>query len=196
MEVDPYLFREEDKIGRGTRSVCYREGDRIYKVMSGFFQEKDALGVAEELQKSRDILVHWLGDYVTPSKVEVSGKIGNFSIVTEQPFIDGVSMKKALEMADGDISKKDRVLDFLKQALAMYKNTNQVPDIFGRPHILGWYKVLTTPNVKVEIKDGILTPRLLDIGFARLSQNWLTGSIHNNLLANNIERAIEEIEGK
>ncbi|MFA6270530.1 MAG: hypothetical protein WC657_04995 [Candidatus Paceibacterota bacterium] len=190
------VFNKENIIDRGTRSICYRKGDKVLKVMSGFVNENAANEVVEEMTNSRNTLVHWLGEYVTPSQIEMSGKTGSFQVVIEQPFISGMSLKKAIELAERDNLNIDRIIDFLKRTQNMYKSTNQVPDIFGRPHVLGWYQGFSTPNVRVELNGGILFPKLLDIGFARLSLNKITKSIHNSLLAKSIDVAIEKTKNR
>ena len=191
-EINPCVFSKENIINRGTQSVCYREGDNVYKVMSGFDQQNVAIEAAEALINSRDILSSWLGEYVTPSKIEALGGVNGYMVVTEQPFIDGMSLKKAIEVAQKDNLSIDRIIDLFEKSLEMYRGINQVPDIFGRPHFSGWYQVLTTPNVRVELIDGVLIPRLLDVGFARLSQNKITKSLHNSLLAKNIGVLLEK----
>lgn len=194
METFSQIFQSETKIDSGTRSVCYRKGDKVYKINGNYIQKDDALEAAKSLRDNYTQLVTWLGEYVTPTNIGVSKIKNGYSVVAEQPFINGISIKKALLLASKEHLKINEILDFLKKSLAMYEKIQQVPDIFGRPHIFGWHNVITTPNVLVEKNNQLLIPKLLDIGFARLSQNPFTGPIHNKLLAMNISRTIKEID--
>lgn len=192
METDLHHFSKELELARGTRFVCYRDGDEVYKLISGFLSRSDATKIAQNISKDYETILHQLGDYVVPTLFETLEDKKSFSIVLRQPYISGVSIKRAFELSSESSLDKSRLLDFLGKTVSMYQDTGQIPDVFGRPHVFGWYNVLTTPNVRVETTNDILMPKLLDIGFTRLSQNSTTGCLHNRLLANNIRKVIEE----
>ena len=192
MEKISYYPSNEQILDRGTRSVCYREGGDVFKVISGFRSKEKASKVLQDVSNDYETLRREFGDYVVPTIFEMSKNEKEFSIVLKQPYIFGVSIKRAFELSVEHSLNKSNLLDFLGRVVTMHQNTGQIPDVFGRPHIFGWYNTLTTPNVRVEITDNLLTPRLLDVGFARISKNLLTGSLHNRLLANNIRKTIEE----
>lgn len=183
----------ENEFGRGTRSVCYKKEDRIYKVISGFKNKDEADITAHIFQGEYETIVGYIDKFIVPTIFTTSHIGKTSSVILEQPFISGVSLSKALEMAKKENRKKDEILDFLYKTKKMYEETKQIPDIFGRPHVIGWYRVLHTPNVIVETDNNLLTPRLIDISYTRISKLPLIGSMHNKLLAQSIDNTIRNI---
>lgn len=180
----------ENECGRGTRSVCYKKEDRIYKVISGFKNKDEADISARIFQGEYETIAGYMDKYIVPTIFTTSHIGKTSSVILEQPFIRGISLSKALELADKENRKKDEILNFLYNAKNMYEETKQIPDIFGRPHIVGWYRILHSPNVIVETENKTLTPRLIDITYTRISKLPLIGSMHNKLLAQSIDNTI------
>lgn len=192
METISNYFSKEQKLAEGTRFVCYRNGENVFKIISGFPQKSEASRILKCFSEDYNINLHQLGDYVTPTLFGISEDKKGFSVVLQQPYISGVSIKRAFELSSENCLDKGNLLDFLGKVVSMYENIGKIPDVFGRPHIFGWYNVVTTPNVRVETSNNILMPKLLDIGFTRISKSPLMGGLHDKLLANNIRKVIEE----
>lgn len=192
METISHYFSREQELAKGTRLVCYRNGEEVSKIISGFLLKSEATRIVQNISEDYETILHQLGDYVVPTLFGILENEKGFSVVLRQSYISGVSIKRAFELSSESRLDKNRLLDFLGRAVSMYQNTGQIPDVFGRPHIFGWYDVLTTPNVRIETTNNALMPKLLDVGFTRISQNLLAGGLHNRLLANNIRKVIEE----
>lgn len=191
METISHCFSEEQKLAKGTRFICYRNGEDVFKIIPGFLLKNEASKIVQYISKDYETILHQLGDYIVPTTFGILENEEGFSVVLRQPYVSGVSIKRAFELSSENRLDKSRLLNFLEKAVSMYQNTGQVPDVFGRPHVFGWYNVITTPNVKVKTINNVLMPKLLDIGFTRISQNPLTGGLHNRLLVNNIRKVIE-----
>ena len=144
-------------------------------------------------------MVEYLGPYVTPTTFVVSDILGQseegliekrFIICVFQKFVNGISLRKALDKIQGDTSIYK---DFLQRCLKMYEETEIVPDITARPTIIGWWKPIDSPNVIVEQNEnGQLIPQLVDIGF--ISGEWpLIRSEHPRILTNSIRKLLESL---
>ena len=185
-----YHFNEADKIDSGTRTVCYRVENHVYKITDRLLTINRANRMLTEVTKDNDLVTKWIGDYVVPTNFEISKNRRGYFVVIKQPFVEGVSMREVLTEPKYKNSDNTKIADFLQRSLLFYRNTGQIPDLFGRPHPTGWYDLTTTPNVKVELLDNVLTPWLVDTGLTRLSKNRFTGPIHNKMLAQNVEKII------
>lgn len=175
------------EISRGLTFTCYRNGEEIIKYTRKTFSGEDAAQLF--LQNCIDEYTQlrtYLGVYVTPTTFGITEQKKGYAAYLRQPYIDGVSLKTAFELQFQHMLEADMVIDFLHKVSMMYTCTGKIPDIFGRPHLIGWYTVLTTPNVRVEVRNRRLMPQLVDVGFTRMSKQSVAGSVHNKFLIQSV----------
>lgn len=176
MEIKSIIPSDAFIIGTGTRSICYRSKDTVYKEMPISSAEQYKIIVYEY-----ELLKQYLGEYVHETEfvlVEDGNEIA--SVVAKQNFIEGKQINDFILTMDD--KGEDDVRHFFMSCLDMYNNTGLVPDVFGRPHGIGWYNPLTTPNVLIST-DQRSKVKLLDVGLSRISRMKVAGVLHNFLLS-------------
>lgn len=125
----------DNEYRRGTRSICYKKEDRIYKVISGF-KNKDEADIAVHIfEDEYKTIAGYMEKYIVPTVFTTSHIGKHSSVILEQPFITGVSLSKAIELAEKENRKKDEILDFLNKAKICMKKLNKYR-IYSADHTL------------------------------------------------------------
>lgn len=180
----------ETVFSRGSCSECYMINGKIVKVMINPGSDYGTSGAKDCLFRAREeysqIFEH-LSPYVIETEFESVELEGSTYLIAKQDFVKGETFRD-IQWKPGDLN--NLVIDFLQKSLLLYEKTGNMVDIFGRPHIVGWYNPLSTPNVVVSNDNGELIPNLVDVNYSRLSRNPFSRSIHNELLAKGIKRSI------
>jgi hypothetical protein len=151
--------------------VVWREGDWIFKKV-----KKGRESITEEYEFFRRELGK---DFVAETDFIVS----RGELTLKQRFVEGSRVVDYV---------KTRGLDGLMEMLGkvdfVYRKKQVMADIFGRPHVLGWYDPITAPNVIVSDNG----PVLVDVGVARLSKLPGIGEWHNQKLDISVRKLLFE----
>lgn len=187
-----------ERISEGRRTDCYLYKAIVLKLPKKSFPREEVLrhciAIKEDYQKIRK----YLDPYVLPTQFVV-GEKGKDStegvVLAVQPYLQGTSLKEAISSARAKGADLKNIGEFLEKCLSLYKETGLVPDIFGKQHLYGWYKFLSTPNVIIVKKeDGSLYPYLVDFAFARVTTDQHFGPMANRLLVEGVKRTLNSIK--
>jgi len=155
----------------GCNSEVWREGEWIFKKV-----KKGRESIAEEYEFFRKEL----GKKFV---IETNFFVSRNELMLKQRFVEGCGMVDYVKSCG-----LDGLMEMLGKIDFVYRKKHVMADIFGRPHFLGWYDPITTPNVIVG-NDG---PVLVDVGVARLSKLPGIGEWHNQKLDISVRKLIFE----
>lgn len=188
--MDSVDFLEVERFARGTSAECFLHQNNVFKIMDSGLSDSEVERQLQNRRREYSLLKHSeLGPFVVDTDFDYEKSSKGYFLVARQPFINGMSMKNAIDHLRHLNMDPSNMILFLETTLRFYEEHKIMPDIFGRPHVTNWYLPETTPNVIVEERENFY-PKLVDVGFARLSKFPFTAEFHNSKLAAGVRSLI------
>lgn len=164
-----------------SESLCHRPGilNKVW-IEEGMVYKATKYGYCERVISDYETFRKGLGqERVAPTFFDCdNGRV----VLLAQPFIRGIPVEEYVKKNGG----MGNYGDFMERSMEIYYRTKRMPDLFGRPHFVGWYDPIRTPNVLVA--DGV--PILVDVVVSRMSDRGIIGWCHNKMLEMSIRRLI------